>query len=43
VGTFKTYFAEGIGVVRIHDTEMKTDFVLEKILKQDEWVKIMNR
>lgn len=40
---FKSYYAEGIGLVRIHDINMKTDYQLEKILTQKEWVSRMRK
>jgi hypothetical protein len=40
---FKSYFAEGLGLVRIHDVNMKTDYKLEKILTQEEWVQLMQK
>lgn len=43
VTTANSYFAKGIGLVRMHDRQNKTDFVLEKILDQDKWINIMNR
>lgn len=42
VDVFKSYFAKGLGLVRIHDFKNKTDFKLEKIMSQEEWVKAMN-
>jgi hypothetical protein len=43
IGLANTYFAKGIGLVRMHDQQSKSDYVLEKILSQKEWVDIMNR
>jgi hypothetical protein len=40
---FRSYFAEGVGLVRIHDVNMKTDYRLEKILTQKEWVTMMRK
>jgi len=42
-GTFKSYFAEGIGLVRVHDVDMKTDYRLEKIITQEEFVNMIRR
>ena len=42
IDVFKTYFAKGFGLVRIHDFKNKTDFRLEKIMSQEEWIKAMN-
>lgn len=39
----KSYYAEGIGLVRFHDTNLKTDYKLERILSQEEWVRMMQR
>ncbi|MFN5415476.1 MAG: hypothetical protein ACK5B9_00355 [Flavobacteriia bacterium] len=39
----KSYFAEGLGLVRFHDVNMKTDYRLEKILTQEEWVRLMQK
>jgi hypothetical protein len=39
----KSYFSEGIGLVRFHDTQMKTDYRLEKILTKEEFVQMMQR
>lgn len=39
----KSYFAEGLGLVRFHDLNMKTDYRLEKILTQEEWVNLMQQ
>lgn len=41
--TFKSYFAEGIGLIRIHDVDMKTDFQLEKIISQEEFIKMIKQ
>jgi hypothetical protein len=43
IDVFKSYFAKGYGLVRVHDINKKTDFKLEKILSQEEFVTIMNR
>jgi hypothetical protein len=40
---YKSYFAEGVGLVRFHDLQMKTDYKLEKILSQKEWLILMKR
>lgn len=42
-GVFKSYFAEGLGLVRVHDVEMKTDYHLEKIITQEEFVNMIRR
>lgn len=42
-GVIKSYFAEGLGLVRFHDLNKKSDFQLEKIITQQEWVKMMQR
>ncbi len=43
MAVFKSYFAEGVGLVRIHDLNMKTELKLERILTQQEWVQMMQR
>jgi hypothetical protein len=40
---YKSYFAEGLGLVRVHDINMKTDYKLERILSQKEWLTLMKR
>jgi hypothetical protein len=40
---FRSYFSEGIGLVRIHDLEMKTDYQLEKIISQEDFIKMIRR
>lgn len=40
---YKAYFAEGVGLVRMHDINKKTDYQLEKILSQEEYIKMMRR
>ena len=42
-GIVKSYFSEGVGLVRTHDLDLQVDFRLEKIMTQEEWVKMMNR
>ena len=42
-GVFISYFAEGFGLVRMHDLKKKTDYILEKILTQEEYIKMINR
>jgi hypothetical protein len=38
-----SYFAEGLGFVEWHSKDKKVHFRLEKILSQDEWIKIIRR
>lgn len=42
-GVFKSYFAEGIGLVRTHDLALKTDYRLEKIISQDEFIQMIKQ
>jgi hypothetical protein len=36
-------FAEGLGLVEWHSKDKKAHFRLEKILSQEEWIKIIAR
>lgn len=40
---FISYYGEGIGLVRMHDLDMRTDYRLERILSQAEWLKLIKR
>ncbi|MGV3632102.1 MAG: hypothetical protein ACO1O6_12910 [Bacteroidota bacterium] len=37
----KSCFAEGYGLVRFHDSEMKSDYILSEIISVEEWRKRM--
>jgi hypothetical protein len=39
----KSYFSEGLGLTRFHDLDKKMDYQLEKILTEEEWIKLMQR
>ncbi|MBI2259794.1 MAG: hypothetical protein HYU67_12970 [Flavobacteriia bacterium] len=40
---FKSYFSEGIGLVRIHDIHLKSDYQLEKIISQQEFIQWLQK
>jgi hypothetical protein len=42
-GVYISHFAEKIGLVRIHDEKLSTDFRLEKIISEKEFVKIIRK
>lgn len=37
------YFVEGIGLVRWHDNNNKSDFQLQKIISEKQWAKLINQ
>lgn len=39
----KSYFSEGYGLTRVHDLNGKADYQLEKILSQEEWLKLIKK
>lgn len=43
VNLYESYFAKGVGLVRFRDKKRKTDYVLEKIISQKEWLKALNK